>query len=90
MAEAMGAVLAVGDEDVARFLVASRSDLAKVGPLASVWEDAQTGERVRLEDLPLWPLEREYSVEDGDFVGFPPRPAVARDAAGRFARGGGR
>lgn len=87
VAEAMGAVLDVGDEDVARFLVASRSDLAKAGPLAPVWEDAQTGERVRLEDLPLWPLEREYSVEDGDFVGFPPRAAVARDAAGRFARG---
>ncbi len=91
VAEAVGAVLEPGDEDVARFLVAARPALAEAGPFApGAWEDAQTGDRVPLEEMALWPLEREYSVEEGDFVGFPPRAAVARDAAGRFARGGNR
>ncbi|MEW5933641.1 MAG: replication-relaxation family protein [Bacillota bacterium] len=91
VAEAAGSVLEPGDEDVARFLVGAQPELAGRSPFApGVWEDAQTGDRASLEELILWPREREYSLEDGDFVGFPPRPAVARDAAGRFARGGGR
>jgi hypothetical protein len=84
VAEAVGAALEPGDEDVARFLVTARPTLAERGPFAPVWEDAQTGDRVGLEDLPLWPLERELFVEDGDFVGFPPRWSAPRDAAGRF------
>ncbi|MEW6638793.1 MAG: replication-relaxation family protein [Actinomycetota bacterium] len=86
VAEAVGSALEPGDEDVAQFLVAAKPVLAERGPFASgVWEDAQTGERVRLEDLAGWPRERDYSLEEGDFVGFPPRDRVARDESGRFA-----
>lgn len=85
VAEAVGAELELGDEDVARFLVAARPELAERegGPFAAgVWEDAQTGDRVGLEELALWPLAREYAQED--FVGFPPRVRLPRDEAGRF------
>lgn len=91
VAEAVGAELEPGDEDVARFLVAAKPALAERGPFApGVWEDAQTGDRVSLEELALWSLEREHFIEEGDFVGFPPRVRLPRDATGRFAPGGGR
>lgn len=90
-AEAIGSAFEPEDGDVARFLVAARPELAERGPFApGAWEDAQTGDRVSLEELALWPLRRKYAVEEGDFVGFPLRAAAARDAAGRFAPGGGR
>lgn len=86
VAEALGAVLEPGDEEVVQLLAAARPVLAERGPLAAgVWEDAQTGDRLCLEDVAGWPRERDYSLEEGDFVGFPPRGRVARDRSGRFA-----